>query len=58
MGAGKGNRFYKVFNEIVNKDLNVEKNLIEIGGENWRTIVKKLSNEPEIIEKYLQSKRL
>lgn len=58
MGTGKGNRFYKVFNEIVNKDLNIESNLIEIGGENWRTIVKDLSNEPETIETYLQSKQL
>ena len=58
MGTGKGNRFYKVFNEIVNKDLNAENNLIEIGGENWRTIVKDLSSEPETIETYLQNKQL
>jgi len=58
MGAGKGNRFYKVFNEIVNKDLNIENNLIEIGGENWRTIVKDLSSEPQTIETYLLSKQL
>lgn len=58
MGAGKGNRFYKVFNEIVNKDLNAENNLIEIGGENWRKIVKDLSSDPETIETYLQSKHL
>lgn len=58
MGDGKGNRFYKVFNEIVQKDINDENNLIEIGGENWRTIVKDLSNEPETIETYLQSKQL
>ena len=58
MGAGKGNRFYKVFNEVIKKDLNVENNLIEIGGENWRTIVKDLSNEPETIEKYLKIKHL
>lgn len=58
MGAGKGNRFYKVFNEIINKDLNAENNLIEIGGENWRTIVKDLSSEPDLIETYLQSKQL
>lgn len=58
MGVGKGNRFYKVFNEIVRKDLGAEKNLIEIGGENWRTIVKHLSGEPETIEAYLQNKQL
>ena len=58
MGVGKGNRFYKVFNEVVHKDLNVENNLIEIGGDNWRTIVKNLSKEPETVETYLQSKQL
>lgn len=58
MGAGKGNSFYKRFNEIVHKDLNVENNLIEIGGENWRKIIKELSNDPETIETYLQNKQL
>lgn len=58
MGAGKGNRFYKVFNEVINKDLNVEKNLIEIGDEYWRKAVIELSNAPELVENYLQSKQL
>lgn len=58
MGAGKGNRFYKVFNEAINKDLNVEKNLLEIGGEYWRKAVIELSNAPELVENYLQSKQL
>ena len=58
MGAGKGNRFYKVFNEVVSKDLNVEKNLFEIGGEYWRKAVIELSNTPELVENYLQSKQL
>jgi hypothetical protein len=58
IGAGKGNRFYKVFNEVINKDLNVENNLIEIGGENWRKAVIELSKAPELVEKYLQSKQL
>ncbi|WP_157492000.1 hypothetical protein [Mangrovimonas sp. ST2L15] len=58
MGPKKGNRFYKVFNELVNKDLNVEKNLIEIGGENWRKIIKDISEEPEEIEAFLQTKQL
>lgn len=58
MGAGKGNRFYKVFNELINKDLNDKNNFIEIGGENWRVIVKDISKEPETIETYLQNKRL
>jgi len=58
MGTGKGNRFYKVFNEVVNMDINAENNLIQIGGENWRTIVKELSSDPKTIETYLQSKQL
>lgn len=58
MGTGKGNRFYKVFNEIINKDLNTENNLFEIGGEYWRKAVIELSKTPELVEKYLQSKQL
>ena len=58
IGSGKGNRFYKVFNDAIKKDLNVESNLIEIGGDNWREIIKELSNEPDEIEKYLKSKHL
>lgn len=59
IGAGKGHRFYREFNNITNSyDINKPIHLIEIGGENWRTIVKDLSNEPETIEAYLQSKQL
>lgn len=58
MGAGKGNRFYKVFNEVINKDLNAENNLFEIGGEYWRKAVIELSKAPELVENYLQSKQL
>jgi len=58
MGAGKGNRFYKVFNEVINKDLNAEKDLFEIGGEYWRKAVIELSKAPELVENYLQSKQL
>lgn len=58
MGIGKGNRFYKVFNEMINKNLNTEDNLIELGGINWRVIVKDLSDNPDTIETYLQSKQL
>lgn len=58
IGAGKGNRFYKVFNEIINKDLNAENNLFEIGGEYWRKAVIELSKAPELVENYLQSKQL
>lgn len=58
MGAGKGNTFYKVFNEIIVKDMNVEKSLSEIGGECWRKAVIELSKAPELVEQYLQSKQL
>ncbi len=58
MGAGKGNRFYKVFNDVTNKDLNAENSLFEIGGEYWRKAVIELSKAPELVEKYLQSKQL
>lgn len=59
IGAGKGHRFYREFNNITNQyDINKPNHLIEIGGENWRTIVKELSSEPETIEAYLQSKQL
>lgn len=58
MGAGKGNRFYKVFNEVIKKDLNAENNLFEIGGEYWRKAVIELSKAPELVENYLQSKQL
>lgn len=58
MGAGKGNRFYKVFNEVISKDLNVVNNLIEIGGEHWREAVIELSKAPELVEQHLQSKQL
>ena len=58
MGAGKGNRFYKVFNEVIQKDLNAENNLFEIGGEYWRKAVIELSKAPELVENYLQSKQL
>lgn len=54
-----GNTFYKEFNRITNSyDLTKINDLIAIGGENWRTIVKDLSNDPETIEIYLNSKQL
>lgn len=58
MGAGKGNRFYKVFNEVITKDLNNLSNLIKIGGDNWRLVILALSTNPEQLEQYLQSKDL
>ena len=58
MGVGKGNTFYKVFSQIINKDFNIERDLIEIGGDDWRKIIKNLSKEHDKIETYLQSKEL
>lgn len=58
IGVGKGNTFYKNFLRINRKDLNVEKNLIEIGGEDWREAVINLSNVPQLVDEYLQKKQL
>jgi hypothetical protein len=58
MGAGKGNTFYKNFNNISRLDINVEKNLFDIGGENWRSAVLELSKAPELVENFLKSKHL
>jgi len=58
METGKGNTFYKVFNTLIRKDLNVENILIEIGGEHWRKTVIELSENPELVEKYLQIKQM
>lgn len=58
MGERKGNTFYKRFNEIESKDINNENTLIEIGGEYWRKAVIELSQTPESVKKYLESKQL
>lgn len=58
LGKGKGNTFYKNYNQIINKDLNTENNLIEIAGENWQSILIKLSKNPESLEIYLQNKKM
>lgn len=58
IGPGKGNRFYKAFNEAVRKDLNIENNIIEIGGENWREVIISLSKNPTLIKEYLDIKKL
>ena len=53
MGFKKGNRFYKVFNQLINKDLSEEVQLSQIAGPSWRKIVLDISEEPHLIEKYL-----
>lgn len=58
IGNGSGNTFYKKFNEIINKELFLEKNLIEIGGEKWREIVLSLSTQPEQVDGFLKEKQL
>lgn len=58
IGPGKGNRFYKAFNETTQKDLNTKKDLIEIAGEEWREIVLNLSQHPRAVEEYLDNKGL
>lgn len=57
--AGKsGNTFYKNLYEIVNEDLNKKQSLIDIGGNDWRNAVLNLSENKEILEKYLKEKKL
>lgn len=58
MGAGKGNTFYKQFNQVKGKDLNSKKNLVELGGEDWREVVLNLCENKEEVEKYLTNKKL
>lgn len=58
MGEGKKNTFYKIFNDISINDLNSESVLIKICGENWRDAVIELSQDPELVEKYLINKQL
>lgn len=58
IGKGRGNTFYKNFNLIVNKNLHSKEILINEVGESWREIILKLSENPEILENYLQSKKI
>lgn len=58
LGLGRGNTFYKNYNKVIHKDLNVEQNLIDKGGENWREILLKLSKNKKELEIYLQNKHL
>ena len=53
-----GNTFYKAFNRINNKDLNIERNLIDITGTNWKNIILDLSEAPDLLDKYLKTKQL
>lgn len=61
-GAISPNTFYKAVNRIFESkiDLNSEKSLVEIAGEDWRAILFELTDQPIAIEleKYLQSKQL
>lgn len=59
-GAISGNTFYKAVTRILKgyNDLNVEKTLIEIAGEDWKEILSELTKYPVELKKYLQSKQL
>lgn len=59
-GKNSGNTFYKAVTRILNKykDLNSEKTLVEIAGEDWKVIILELTKYPEELKKYLQSKQL
>jgi hypothetical protein len=54
------NTFYKNFNLLNTgtNDLNSERTLVDLAGENWRQIILSLSKFPDELEKYLKSKQL
>jgi len=58
MGVGRGNTFYKALNEISRKDLNIEKNLIDIGREDWKEAILEITLLPEKLNEYLKKKQL
>jgi hypothetical protein len=59
MGKGKGNTFYKKYNEVICLDRNTRKCLEGIGGANWReTVLKLCKDNRDLIEEYLTSKKL
>lgn len=58
IGTYAPNTFYKSMKKNSPKDLNVEKNLVEIAGEDWKAVLFELTKHPEELEKYLQSKQL
>ncbi|AMQ57093.1 hypothetical protein [Algoriphagus sanaruensis] len=56
LGDRKGNRFYKVFGEILIDSLNSKTYLNMIGGDYWKDIVIELSHHQEEVKKYLEIK--
>ncbi|APG59344.1 hypothetical protein [Christiangramia salexigens] len=58
MGPGKGNRFYKVFNEVIKKDLNREECLKHLLGSSWKETILSLTQNPELLQEYLHQKKL
>lgn len=53
-----GNTFYKAFNEIHSTDINIERNLINIAGANWKQVISNLSENPTLLNEYLKKKQL
>jgi hypothetical protein len=53
-----GNTFYKAFNSIQKIDLNIERDLINIIGTNWKKIILDLSEDPDLLDEYLKTKQL
>ena len=53
-----GNTFYKAFNSLQKIDLNIERNLINIIGTNWKKIILDLSEDPDLLDEYLKTKQL
>lgn len=57
IGYGKGNTFYKNFNDIINDpnfNIKNEAYLIDLIGENWLNIVTELSKNPELVKKHIE----
>lgn len=56
-GEFSSDRFYKVFNELAdsNIDLENEKSLINLIGDHWKDVVINLSNEPEKMREHLKN---
>jgi hypothetical protein len=59
IGSYAPNTFYKrVSNILKNREMNSEKTLVEIAGEDWKEILFELTKYPEELQKYLRIKQL
>lgn len=58
LGEGRGNTFYKNFNNLSSKDLRNEAVLEQEAGHNWRQIFLKLSKDKETLDNYLKANKI